>query len=290
MKLFYTAIFAFLTFSAFSQKKYEFSGVLKLNGDDKTLITYLISFELNNGILKGFSKSDIGGPHETKSLLSGTYNSATKILLFNEFQILYTKSNINLKDFCFVYFEEKLKLSPDLKQINGSFTSKYKDGKKCINGTLVLVNQKKIEKTVNKLNTKIQSSKKIDTITKKKFNLRNMADSLNTNYLLKNQNLSIYTSSKTILIEVWDNKKEDNDAINLYQNAKVILKNYIVLKDKKIIEIPLSDTNTVLKIEATNEGHYPPNTSMIRIIDGENSYELISNLKKWESSSITIHR
>jgi hypothetical protein len=45
----------------------------------------------------------------------------------------------------------------------------------------------------------------------------------------------------------------------------------------------------VLKLEATNEGSYTPNTAMIRIIDGENAYELLSNLKKGESSSITIY-
>lgn len=290
MKIFFINFFTFFSIFCFSQEKYEFSGVLKLNGDDKTLITYMISFDVKNGTLKGFSKTDIGGPHETKSLISGAYNSTTNILAFQESQILYTKSQISQKDFCYVFFEGKLKLSANLKEIKGNFSSKYKDGKKCINGTLLLVNQKKIEKTINKLSTKIQSSKKLDTTTKKKFDLRNMADSLQVNRLLKNQNLSIFATSKTITIEVWDNKKEDGDAINLYQNAKVVLKNYTVMNKKKIIEIPLTTSPILLKLEATNEGNYAPNTAMIRIIDGENSYELLSNLKKWESSSITIYR
>ncbi|WP_396178317.1 hypothetical protein [Flavobacterium sp.] len=261
-----------------------------MNGDDKTLITYMISFDVKNGTLQGFSKTDIGGLHETKSLISGTYNATTNMLAFQESQILYTKSQISQKDFCYVFFEGKLKLSANLKEIKGNFSSKYKDGKKCINGTLLLVNQKKIEKTISKLSTKIQSSKKLDTTTKKKFDLLNMADSLQVNRLLKNQNLSIFATSKTIIIEVWDNKKEDGDAINLYQNAKVVLKNYTVMNKKKIIEIPLTTSPILLKLEATNEGNYAPNTAMIRIIDGENSYELLSNLKKWESSSITIYR
>jgi hypothetical protein len=289
MKFFLINFFTFFSIISYSQKKHEFSGVLKLNGDDKTLITYMISFDIKNGVLKGFSRTDIGGVHETKSIISGYYNATTNILAFNESQILYTKSQISQKDFCFVFFEGKLKLSDNSKEIKGTFISKYKDDKKCINGTLFLVNQKRIEKTITKLSNKIQSSKKLDTTTKKKFDLRNMADSLKVNQLLKNQNLSIFATSKMIVLEVWDNKKEDGDAINLYQNTKIVLNNYTVLNKKKTIEIPLTTTPIHLRLEATNEGAYAPNTAMIRIIDGENSYELLSNLKKWESSSITIH-
>jgi len=289
MKLYFAFIFTIFSVGCFSQNKYDFSGVLKLNGDDKTLITYNVEFTVINGIIKGHSRTDLGGLHETKSVLTGFYNTATKTFSFSESQILYTKSAIPQKDFCFVFFEGNLKLSDKLQEIKGAFTSKYKDGKKCINGTLLLINQKKIAKTVTKISNKIQSSKKLDSVTKKKFNLQNMADSLRVNSLLKNQNLSIFATSKKVVIEIWDNKKEDGDAINLYQNAKVLLKDYTVLNKKKLIEIPVTNEPIVIKLEATSEGEYAPNTAMIRVIDGENTYELLSKLKKWETSTITIH-
>jgi hypothetical protein len=288
MKLFFVKIFLLFSFVAFSQKKYEFSGVIKLNGDDKTLITYTLNFSLKNNVVEGFSITDIGGPHETKNTITGTYNDKTKAFKFSESQILYTKSMFERTEFCYVFFEKSLKIDDDLKKIEGNFTGKYKDGKTCINGTILLVNQKKIEKTIAKFNTKIQKSNKVEEKTKEQLNLHTIIDSLKVNYLLKGQNLSVFSSSKVVTVEIWDNKKEDGDAINLYQNNKLILKEYTVLNKKKTIEIELNGESTVLKIEATKEGDIKPNTTMIRIIDGANNYELMSNLKKWETASITF--
>jgi hypothetical protein len=288
MKLKIIYFFLFSSILGLAQKKFEFSGIIKLNGDDKSLITYTIAFTLKNSMIEGFSTTDIGGEHETKNTIVGTYNEKTKQLSFHESQILYTKSSFKKNEFCYVFFDQNIKLTEDVKKIEGAFTSQYKDGKKCINGTLLLVNQKKIEKTITKYNNKIQNSKKVESEIKEKYNLLNVADSLKINYLLKGQNLNVFSKNKTIKIEIWDNKQEDGDAINLYQNSKYLLNNYVVNSKKKIIEVVLDAETTVVRLEATNEGQIKPNTTMIRIIDGENNYELISNLKKWENAFITF--
>ena len=54
-----------LNLSAVSQNNYEFFGAIKLNGNDKTLITYRLVFEENNGKIKGYSVTDLDGSHET---------------------------------------------------------------------------------------------------------------------------------------------------------------------------------------------------------------------------------
>ena len=60
-------ILRFFCFKNYSQKRFEFFGGLKLNGNDKTLITYRLVFELSNNKINGYSITDLGGDNETKN-------------------------------------------------------------------------------------------------------------------------------------------------------------------------------------------------------------------------------
>ena len=88
-------IFLFFPYILLSQNKYEFLGAVKLNGNDKTLITYRLVFEEKNGVINGYSVTDLDGIHETKNTISGTYDKKTKLLTFQENDILYTKSKFS---------------------------------------------------------------------------------------------------------------------------------------------------------------------------------------------------
>jgi hypothetical protein len=90
-----TLIFLLFPYFLLSQNKYEFLGAVKLNGNDKTLITYRLVFEEKNGVINGYSVTDLDGIHETKNTISGTYDKKTKLLTFQENDILYTKSKFS---------------------------------------------------------------------------------------------------------------------------------------------------------------------------------------------------
>ena len=49
MKVFTFVLFYLFTINLFSQEKFEYFGALKLNGNDKTVITYRLIFYENNG-------------------------------------------------------------------------------------------------------------------------------------------------------------------------------------------------------------------------------------------------
>ena len=98
-------LFFFLfSLNFYSQSKYEYFGALKLNGDDKTIISYRLVFIEDKGKIEGYSLTDLGGNHETKNKISGTYNEKTKNLKFKEEDVLYTKSPLSDDVFCFVNF------------------------------------------------------------------------------------------------------------------------------------------------------------------------------------------
>lgn len=284
-------LFFFLfSLNFYSQSKYEYFGALKLNGDDKTIISYRLVFIEDKGKIEGYSLTDLGGNHETKNKISGTYNEKTKNLKFKEEDVLYTKSPLSDDVFCFVNFSGKVKLTDEKNKIDGDFKGFFKNRTKCIDGTLTLIGSKKIYKLLNKINSKIQKSKKVDNVTKVKFNPIHILDSLKVNNLGKDQNLSVFVKSDKIQLEIWDSKIEDGDKIDLFQNGKKIIDNYTVLNKKLVINIKLDSEKNIFRIEAISEGEIKPNTAMIQLIDDDKTYELSTNLKKGEKTSITIIR
>lgn len=288
MKKIFLIIFVIFYSLSYSQNKFEFIGVLKLNGNNKSLISYRLVLNLNNKILKGFSITDFGGSFETKNTISGTYNKISNMLTFKEDDILYTKSKYSQDSFCFINFSGKIKLTGEDNKLEGKFNGLYLNKKKCIDGELTLVNAKKAYGNLTKLNKKIKKIKKIDEATKKRIDPINIMDSLKVNNLSKNENLNVFVKSEKVIIEIWDAKIEDGDIIKLYQNNKLLLDNFEVLNKKKRITINLNKEENIFRIEAVSEGDKLLNTAEIKITDGEREFELKSNLKKGESNSITI--
>ena len=65
-------------------------------------ISYRLDFTENNGILSGYSITNIGTNDETKSKIIGTYISSEKTLHIKETAILTTNSQEPLENFCFM--------------------------------------------------------------------------------------------------------------------------------------------------------------------------------------------
>ena len=277
-----------LNLSAVSQNNYEFFGAIKLNGNDKTLITYRLVFFYYNGKIKGYSVTDLDGSHETKNLIEGTYDKKEKLFSFKEKDILYTKSKFDESSFCFVNISGKIKLVENTSKVEGNFKGLYKNNTKCIDGTVTLIGSNKIYNLANKVNKKIQKSKKVDAKTKEQVNPIAILDSLKINKLSSNQNLNVFWNSKKFKMDIFDSEKEDGDIINLYHNNVLILSKYKVLKAKKSIDIILDSSTNEFVIEALNDGLIAPNTAKIILYDDKRTIELLSKLNKNEKASITI--
>lgn len=269
----------------YAQNKQEYLGVLKLN--DSSFISYRVHLIENNGVINGFSITDMGGKHETKSLISGFYDKKTNILQFNETSIVYTKSEITTYDFCHVHFSGKVKFKSN-KNIEGAFEGRYSDGTSCINGEIALRNMQKIKKKVVKIDRIIQRTKKIAKEDKARISIAKQLDSLNMNVLRGGDHLNMFSESSFIVLHVYDAGKEDGDRISILVDEKVVLKNYTITKKVKKIKIPLRSRLTKIKVRALNTGSISPNTAKIEFIDTSNKIEAIVSLKKFEKTEITI--
>jgi hypothetical protein len=285
---YFLTLFTLLTLNSYSQTNYEFYGALKLNGNDKTIITYRLVFTEQNGKISGYSVTDLDGVHETKNSISGSYDKSKKQFSFQERDILYTKSKFDENSFCFVNFTGKIKLVENTSKLEGAFKGLFNNKTKCIDGTMSLIGSNKIYNLVNKVNKKLQKSKKVDAKTKKEVNPVKLLDSLKINKLSKEQNLNVFWESNVLKLDIWDNGQEDGDIINIFHNNKLLLSEYLVTNKKKTINITLIGKNDVFKIVATNEGKIKPNTAKLELHDKNRSFELLATLNKDEEASITI--
>ena len=278
----------FIGFCAFSQQKSDFMGVIKLN--DTSFISYKIAFEIENDSVKGFSLTDLGGPHETKSSLRGKYNEESGEFSFQESSIIYTKSPIIEDDFCFVHFTGKVKDIYDVEEIEGNFSGLYSDGQSCLDGDIKMVSIEKIKKKAEKIDKKIQKVKKIDDEVKKNISVAKTIDTLSMNIIASNENLNILTSDQTVELTIYDAGKEDDDRIDLFIDGEKFLENYTVTREKKIIPIQLKKEQTRIEVVALNVGTSAPNTVKIHFKDTRNYVTTLTNLQEGERAGVTIVR
>lgn len=278
----------FLFQTAFSQT-YEFYGLLKLEGKSDRVIPYKLSFTVSDGKIKGYSITDFRGENETKNLITGSYDTHTKILTVKERNIVYTKAPVSKDLFCFVNFTSKIKLSNEKVRINTSFNGLFKNNQKCIDGKVELIGSGTLFKLLDKVDDKIQNTDRIPQSDKQKYNARHVFDSLQTQNLTNNQTLNVFVKDKKLVLEIWDGEVEDGDQINLYFNGVKMLTGYTVLKQKKMVTLDLMKGENKIKIEALNEGSQGLNTVMVKIA-GDNSVNFRTNLATGQSTSVSVFR
>ena len=284
--LFIIALFNCLL--GFSQKSGEYVGAIKLN--DSSIITYKVNIKINGSKVEGFSVTDFGGEHETKSNIVGQYDEAKKKLAFNEIGIIYTKSPVTQKDFCFIHFQPVDYKVGKTSYFKGDFKGLFSDGKECISGEIFLNSVENVNEKMAKVSKKINNSNRVPDSVKVKFNNLNLMDKVNTNLLKASKTLSVFTKSKTINLELYDGGQEDGDIVSIKVGDKMVLDNFTVTSKKKILTIDLINDKTSIVLIAKNVGTISTNTAVIEINDSENNIKALTNLKEGETTQIDVLR
>lgn len=275
--------------SVFSQSQtYEYLGVIKLG--DSAFIPYRLAFEEINGEINGYSLTDMGGKHETKSNIRGRYNKDKKTLIFKEYDIVYTKSPLDELEMCLINFEGKLRSLQKSKAFSGDFKGIYPDGVDCMDGMIIVSNARKVEERIAKFDKKVQKSKKVSQEVKDKISMKRAIDTLTMSVVKKNENLNVFTKTKNVVISIYDAGKVDDDRINLYVDGNLILENYSIQKEKKEIPITISKDLTTVKVTALNVGESAPNTVKVEILDGPNLITTRTSLNTNESAELSLLR
>ena len=268
------------------QVPFEYMGAIQLN--DSSFISYKLVFEELNGMVKGYSITDIGGPYETKSTILGEYNEVTKDFNFKELDIVYTKSPLDNFDMCLVHFNGSIKKMTSNKEIKGPFKGKYIDDKACLNGDLFMTNIQIAMERAQKLDKKLQKSKKVSQEIKEKFRAVTAVDTLTQSNIKVNENLNVFAEGNEVILSIYDSGKVDDDRINLFVNDRLVLDNFTITAEKQKVILKRQSEPLRVKIVALDEGTSAPNTVKIEVLDTNHLMSTRTILKTLEEAHLTF--
>ena len=269
-----TFICVILSTLAYSQNTFSYLGTLLLSNN--TPISFSMELQEENGIVNGYSLTNINTPDETKSEISGLYFKKDKSFQLQETQILSTNSEAPLNTFCYINMNLSFKGKFGSKRLEGTFTGNFLDSTECARGKILLMEKTKLNKKIEKIKKRIEKEKKDTT------------QFLQTQILKDGDNFTINWKNNKVKLFIWDANMEDGDKIELTINGNIILDNFETTNKRKKIKYKLVEGENIIEIKATNLGSSPPNTSRIELVDNKTKYPIITQLKLGKTAIIKI--
>jgi len=100
---------------------------------------------------------------------------------------------------------------------------------------------------------------------------------------------SIRVKKPTVEIAIWDKNRIDGDTVKLFWNGQLLLDNWGLTAEKKIIRLDLEQTDNILLMQAVNLGTIPPNTATISVSSGNQRQTIELNSDMHSSELIKIN-
>ena len=278
MKNILTIICIIVNSFSYSQNTFSYLGTLLLNNN--TPISFSMELQEKDGIVNGYSVTNINTPDETKSEISGLYFKSDNSFHLQETQILSTKSEAKINTFCYINMTLSLKGRLSRKRLEGTFIGNFLDSTECARGKIILMEKKIIEKKIAKVKKKIGKQ-----IEEEKLDSTQI---LQTQILKDGDDFTINWKNKKLKLYIWDANKEDGDKIQLKINNTIILSDYKTTVKGKRIKYRLQEGENIIEITALNLGNSPPNTSRIELVDSKIKYPIISQLEIGKTAIIKV--
>ena len=154
MKYHLTIILVFFAFLLNAQiQTFSYLGTLLISNN--TPISFQLEIEEQNGIVNGYSITNINTPDETKSEISGLYFKSDNSFQLQETQILKTSSEAPLNTFCYLNMNLTFKGKFGSKRLEGTFIGNFLDSTQCAIGKIILIKKSKIEKKIKNIKKKV---------------------------------------------------------------------------------------------------------------------------------------
>lgn len=280
-KFFFLCLLVNHVFTSYAQlKETVFVGSASVGRD--VSYTYKLCISDSNGIITGYSVTDLMGPNETKTTVKGTINWDKKTIDFRETKLLYTKSKEDKSQFCYLNAHVKMIKKQKTLCLKGSFTGYDEHKAECAKGSLMLISAQDLMDKLTKMAGKRDTTKdpvlNAEQVAEKKQQLMGQptapAQPLKVIAVDPGKSLDVACTGNTVKLSVWDDKINDGDIITMLYNGAVVLDNYRLTGRYKDLNLELSGKeDNVIKIVAVNEGSEPLNTARIKLSCGnKNTY------------------
>ncbi|MES2704248.1 MAG: hypothetical protein V4649_16525 [Bacteroidota bacterium] len=266
---------------------------------DGPTFAYKLQVTDSEGVLKGYSVTDLMGPGETKTEVRGTFNTAKKQFDFRETKVLWAKAEMRGETLCFFHGSLKVSENHGTTMLTGPFRGLDADGKTlCGSGNITLVATEDIIKKLAELKRK-DSVAKVKRIAKKVpakaipaaitpagDTVANVVEPKPVVTVQKptagpemsapppGGTIRVQCPSQYVTLELWDSHTVDGDKIMLMQNNTPLLTDLTITAAHKTVSVDMGSAElTTLVIRALNEGSEPQNTTRIKLqCGGEEHY------------------
>lgn len=264
-----------------------FIGALSVKGSKD--YPYKLQFKDSNNELKGYSVTDIMGPDQTRTAITGSVDIYKKTIHFRETYIIQTKSAVDKDSFCFIDATLKMSEMQGAKMLKGNFIG-YRPNSKSVCGKGNI----KLFSAADVLDKLMKIAPPRDTIPIEKPVISSQVDAPAGNIIQLSQGLTFEAvcDGPSASLQLWDDKDIDGDIVSVKLNGKTILDQYSLDAHKKqlIVQLTGQAADTVAFI-AINEGTSPPNTARLRITSGTSIYDINASTKIGEPVYILLkHR
>ena len=199
-------------------------------------------------------------------------------LKITELKILQSKiPNDTTRFLCIKNLDLLLTQEPGVDNLNGTFDGAGENLLPCYPGKVYL-------QRFNKENQNTIPQKILTTL---------LLDDTDPNVFLKTKlarPIIIEITNNVVQLEIGDYLKEDGDIISVYHNRRQFLRNLPILNKKSFHTLRLNRSLELHEIilYAENLGRIPPNTSTLKVIDGEKEHQVLIQSSKEVSAVVYL--
>lgn len=290
-KIFIIYIILLINIQYVHSQYYDYTGAIVIG--NKEVQSYKIVYEMEGDKVMGYSLSDLNGKGETKCLIKGQMNRKSKTLIFEELQVVSTKSNVPLDEFCLMKVQGQFEKKLGKEIFQGSFSSvPQKPDLECERGSIIMTSTKTLYEVAGKISNKIDSVSSKDSMGQLINSKLSDLKGLKGIEEITHASVTKYKwRSDSVKIEIWDDKLEDGDKVAIYKNGELFIKEMTITNLPKSIHLGFGSSQKIeIKVKALSEGTHPPNTVKITLQDKSDKQLLITQLKKNEEATIILSK
>jgi len=258
------------------------------------VMSYKITYKLNNNVLSGYSLCDENGNEETKARITGYYNPKNKTLNFEEKSIISTKSKTPVDEFCLMKVNGNFEKKGGKLIYTGKFESRsHSTLINCASGTLALLTEKSMNEFATKANKVIKKAPIPDSMMK---NIEKKP--IPTNWVRNVSELSagsvkeIGLKSNDFQLDLVDDRFQDGDKITLYKNSVKVVSGLEITNQVRSFKFTTSDKekDVTFTIKADDEGSIALTTVNAVLRSGNEVNMIKICLNKGESVKIVLRK
>lgn len=258
------------------------------------VMSYKITYKLNNNVLSGYSLCDENGNEETKARITGYYNPKNKTLNFEEKSIISTKSKTPSDEFCLMKVNGNFEKKGGKLIYTGKFESRsYNSLISCASGTLALLTEKSMNEIATKATRALKKAPIPDSMkkdTEEKLIPTNWVR--NVSELGSGSVKEIELKSNDYQLDLVDDRFQDGDKISLYKNNVKVVSGLEITNQVKSFKFTTSDKekDVTFTIKADDEGAIALTTVNAALRSGNEVNMIKICLNKGESVKIVLRK